>query len=100
MPIIGFSFSSIYTLVYSPFLIVPFVALAIFMVISQSSFYFLCELLRNTLMFVAFIFILFFLYTNQLVFIFTIMSRIILSEDSAKTALIYLITSSKNIVCS
>ena len=40
-------------------------------------------------MFVAFIFILFFLYTNQLVFIFTIMSRIILNEDSAKTALIY-----------
>jgi hypothetical protein len=30
-----------------------------------------------------------FLYTNQLVFICTIMSRIIINEDSAKTALIY-----------
>jgi hypothetical protein len=41
-------------------------------------------------MFVAYIFILFFLYTNH--FIFTIMSRIILDEDSAKTALIYNLT--------
>jgi hypothetical protein len=40
-------------------------------------------------MFAAFIFRLFFIYTNQLVFIVRIMSRIILNEDSAKTDLIY-----------